>query len=720
MEGKAHTTTGKERPENDERYFRIVQSIPDAILLTRLSDDIVLDINDAFEELTGYRREEILGDTSRQLSLSLDSDLWTRAIQELEAKGEVREIETNMFRMDGRLVYVLISLRRLEVAGEPCQLHFIRDITERKRAEETLQENERRVRRKLDAILSPEGNIGELGFADIIDAQVIQSLMGDFYKLAHIPMSITDLKGKVLVGVGWQDICMKFHRVHPETCRHCVESDTQLSAGLHPGEFRLYKCKNNMWDIATPLIMGGQHVGNIFSGQFFFEEEPLDYELFRLQARQYGFDEQAYIAALGAVPRLSKQSVDTGMTFFMKFAHMLSRLSYGNIKLTRSLAERDALMDSLQESEQRYRNLFNGVPVGIFRTTSDGHILDANPAVIDILGYPNREALLAINAVSLYVSQDDRRQWRCKADSEGIVHGFETRLRRLDGRIIWVHISGRIVHDEGERVTYNEGVLEDITERKHAEEALRQAQEELVRKEKLAILGQLAGTVGHEIRNPLGVMNNAVYFLKTVMPDADETVKEYLDLIKGEISNCRRTIAELFDFSRTRTPQFIPVTVGTVIGRALEKCRIPENVDLRVHVPDTLPEVSVDPFQMGQVFQNLITNAVQAMEGGGALRIAARRVQSGREDNVELRTLNSVSDREFVEISVTDTGEGITPENMERLFQPLFTTKTKGIGFGLAICRNLTEANGGRIEVESEPGRGTTFTVILPLKGGKE
>ena len=142
-----------------------------------------------------------------------------------------------------------------------------------------------------------------LELADIVDARAIQSLMDDFYKFAHVTMALVDLKGNVLVGVGWQDICTKFHRVHPEACKHCVESDTKLSAGVSPGEFKLYKCKNNMWDIATPIIVGGQHVGNIFSGQFFFEDEPLDYEFFRSQARQYGFNEEEYIAALEKVPR---------------------------------------------------------------------------------------------------------------------------------------------------------------------------------------------------------------------------------------------------------------------------------------------------------------------------------------------------------------------------------------------------------------------------------
>ena len=184
---------------------------------------------------------------------------------------------------------------------------------------------------KLESILSPDRDTANLELADIVDVQAVQSLMDDFYKFAHFTMALLDLKGNVLVGVGWQDICTKFHRVHSETCKHCVESDTKLSAGVPLGEFKLYKCKNNMWDIATPVFSGSQHVGNIFSGQFFFDDEPLDYELFRSQAKQYGFNEEEYIAALEKVPRLSREAVDTGIAFLMKLANMLSQLSYSNI-----------------------------------------------------------------------------------------------------------------------------------------------------------------------------------------------------------------------------------------------------------------------------------------------------------------------------------------------------------------------------------------------------
>lgn len=231
-------------------------------------------------------------------------------------------------------------------------IEVLRIRVAQKQAEDALRESEERVRRKLDSILSPGGGVEHLELSDIFDTGAIQSLMEDFYKLAHIPMAIIDLKGKVLVGVGWQEICLKFHRIHPETCKHCIESDTQLSASVPPGEFKLYKCKNNMWDVVTPIMVGGQHVGNFFTGQFFFEDEPTDSEFFRMQARQYGFDEEEYLAALEKVPRLSRESLDTAVAYYMKFSEMLSKLSFSNLKLAGSLAEQKrAEEDVLKLSE---------------------------------------------------------------------------------------------------------------------------------------------------------------------------------------------------------------------------------------------------------------------------------------------------------------------------------------------------------------------------------
>ena len=232
---------------------------------------------------------------------------------------------------------------------------------------------------------------------------------------------------------------------------------------------------------------------------------------------------------------------------------------------------------------------------------------------------------------------------------------------------------------------------------------LQEVQEELVRREKLSILGQLSGSVGHELRNPLGVMSNAVYYLQMVLTDADETTREYLGIIKKEIDNSLRIITDLLDFARTRPPKRTLAAVPALVSQSLGRCAVPENIAVTLHLSDILPKVNVDLLQMEQVLQTIITNAIQAMPDGGTLTINGT-------DNPEAG---------LVCVSISDTGAGISPENMKKLFQPLFTTKARGIGLGLVVCKNLAAANGGRIEVESASGKGTTFTVVLPAEKGE-
>jgi ligand-binding sensor protein len=196
--------------------------------------------------------------------------------------------------------------------------------------------------------------------ADIIDIRVIQSLMNDFYKLANMPIGINDLRGNVLVSAGWQDICTKFHRVHPQVSKYCVENDTKLASAVPPHELKIYQCKNNMWDIVTPIMLEDQRVGYIFSGQFFFDDELLDYKFLRSQVKKYGFDEEEYMAALNKVPRLSRKTVETGMSFLMALANTLSQLSYSNFKQAQLLAEHNALVNALKSrgnSKKAHDNL---------------------------------------------------------------------------------------------------------------------------------------------------------------------------------------------------------------------------------------------------------------------------------------------------------------------------------------------------------------------------
>jgi signal transduction histidine kinase len=229
---------------------------------------------------------------------------------------------------------------------------------------------------------------------------------------------------------------------------------------------------------------------------------------------------------------------------------------------------------------------------------------------------------------------------------------------------------------------------------------LKRAEEKLVRQEKLAVLGQLAGGVGHELRNPLGVISNAVYYLKMVQPDADKKIRKHHALIEQEVHNAAKIVGDLLDYARVISADRKPVSIPELVQNTLSRFPAPDSVRLSIKIPADLPQVYADPIQMEQILGNLTTNACQAMKKGGNLTISARQ------------------QKHMVAIAVEDTGTGITPENLKKLFEPLFTTKVKGIGLGLAVSKKLAEVNGGRIEVESESGKGSIFTLYLPTQDG--
>ncbi len=335
--------------------------------------------------------------------------------------------------------------------------------------------HKRRARPGLESIDSPEVDMEKLGIADLIDAPAIQLLMDNFYKLAHVPMSIVDLEGKLLVGVGWQDICTNFHRVHPETCKHCVESDKKLTAGIPPGEFRLYKCRNGMWDIATPIMIGGRHVGNLFSGQFFFDDETLDYDLFRSQAGKYGFDERDYLEALESVPRLSRDAINTAMNFFIKLAGMLSELSYSNIRMARLLTERDSLMRSLQESETRLRLATTAANEAIWDWDIVNNKFTWNETYTELFGRAPAEGS-SIRWFYEQIHPDDRARIKArvrqsvKSEDNRII--MEYRFLRNDGRYADIYDRALVARDESGKALRIVGAQLDITERKRAEQNL--------------------------------------------------------------------------------------------------------------------------------------------------------------------------------------------------------------------------------------------------------
>jgi len=257
----------------------------------------ILSANDFACRSLGYTADELCAMKVSDIDPAITSEKVLEIKRMLDDTGSATH-QTIHRRRDGTTFPVEITINNLDFKGKRYGISFVKDIAERKRAEEAFRESEARVRRKLGSILDPEGDTGELDLVDILDAPQIQALMDDLYRITGLKMSIIDLKGRVLADVGWQVICSKFHRIHPETRKRCSESDTDLTVGIQQGEFKTYRCRNNMWHLVTPIFVGGRPMGNLFMGQFFFADEKIDYDLFRSEARKYGFPEEECIAAL--------------------------------------------------------------------------------------------------------------------------------------------------------------------------------------------------------------------------------------------------------------------------------------------------------------------------------------------------------------------------------------------------------------------------------------
>jgi signal transduction histidine kinase len=244
-----------------------------------------------------------------------------------------------------------------------------------------------------------------------------------------------------------------------------------------------------------------------------------------------------------------------------------------------------------------------------------------------------------------------------------------------------------------------EKVHERTAELDAALTALQEAQQALVRRERLAMLGQLAGSVGHELRNPLGVMSNAIYYLEMVLQPAADDVRDYLRLLREQVGLSTKIVSDLLDSARVTPAQRRQVDLGEVIAAQTERLGERPGVRIETDLGHPAPAAEVDPVQLGQIVFNLLTNAVQAMgDEGGTLTIRACAVGD-----------------QMVALQISDTGPGIAATDTEKIFEPLFTTKARGIGLGLAVSRALARANLGDLTVSSVPGHGAQFTVLLPV-----
>lgn len=390
----------------------------------------------------------------------------------------------------------------------------------------------------------------------------------------------------------------------------------------------------------------------------------------------------------------------------------------------RDITERKQREKALVEAEEKIRLLLDSTAEAIYGLDMNGNCTFCNNACLKMLGYKQPDELLGKNMHwQIHAKHSDGtpfpveecRIFQAFQKGEG-THVDDEVLWRFDGTSFpaeyWSYPQRRGGAVVGAVVTFL-----NITERKKMEnelasaytgledkvmertKELRDAQDKIVRSEKLATIGQVAASVAHEIRNPLGVIKNAAYYLNmTELCKNDPECKENLNIIFQEIKNSDKIINDLLEYSRTKESNLRPENINSIIEEMTGKLKAAPNVELALELGRDLPNIEVDAQQIKQVFYNITQNALESMEKGGKLKI-----KTGIKED-------------FIEVSFSDTGSGISKENLRKIFDPLFSTKAKGTGLGLSVCTVLVERHGGRIDVQSEEGRGATFTVKLPVR----
>lgn len=361
--------------------------------------------------------------------------------------------------------------------------------------------------------------------------------------------------------------------------------------------------------------------------------------------------------------------------------------------ILRDITERKRAERLLRQSEERYRRLIAIAPYAIL-VNRGNRIIFANDQAIKLFGAVQAEEVLGKSPMDLFHADDHDivRQWIHELFEGGTqAPVLEEKIETLDGRAVEVEVSGaRFVDEEGPAILI---MLRDVSERKRLQEQLR-------RTERIAELGTLASGMAHEIGTPMNViLGRAEYLMDRV---TEEPIKRGLQTIITQVERITRVMNQLLSFARRKAPQRVPLDLRKVVEDSMEMFQerlLANQIRVEMVLADPCPMVLADEDQISHVLLNLITNALHAMPEGGTLRVGLEPEQT------------------MVRLTITDTGHGMPPEVIRRIYDPFFTTKEfgKGTGLGLTVVKGIIEEHQGSIEVESEEGKGTSFTVLLPM-----
>lgn len=543
-----------------------------------------------------------------------------------------------------------------------------------------------------------------LKLADLVSIADIQQFFDYFYNLTGLHTSILDPDNKLLVGVGWQDICAHFHRQHPLMLANCIESDQLVIHRAGKGNYSLHCCKNGLWDAAQPVFIEGQHIATFFCGQFFLDDDSHTRGRFIEQALKYGLDSEAYLLAYEKVPVYSRQTVAILMDLFRLFGKLVVEKGYYNHLLRTEIENGRTIEQALLESENRFQAFMEQLPAFAFLKDQHMRLLYANTHMKNTLGADTWIGKVAGEYLPAY--QAER-----KLEVDQAVLNGETReeieddLRDRKGQRLILHTYKFPIRSQDGR-TYIGGLSFDISNLKTKEQELILVRQRAEAGEQFR--SKFIANISHELRTP---MNAIMGFSELLSGAAAEPEKQnaYIQTIRENCRLLQQLVDDILEISEIEAGLSEPSSDSVCLNDVLDELydvyyhrAAKKNVSLLVGklLPNHACTIVTDYSKLFKALNNVLSNAVK-FTFSGHIKLYYEML----EDKVR-----------FV---VEDTGIGIKPdlqEHVYKIFSRLAdqTEEYGGTGVGLSTAKSYVAILGGKIWFESELGKGTHFFLEIP------
>lgn len=738
--GTARLTAAEERARvANELLLTALRASRDAVVLFRFSDETIIEVNDAWLEVTGLTRETAVGRRQGDLNVWRSTDEDNRFREEMAEKGFARDFEFEFTRRSGEIGRALLSAETIQIDGEAYVLAVGHDVTDRLKVQNALRESEEKYRslfeNSLDAVLlsnarqeilaaNPaavrmsgwsEEELREGGVEALISREEMQPSLGELEKDGRFRgyQTLHRRDGSTFVG---EVTISRFPDRAGGIRSTVVIRDVTESVRAHEN---LEQAETKFRTLVENALVG---VYIIQRGRLVYSNPELGRMLGYTQSELLALpnildivleDDKRRVASTlatafeGGHPHHESFRVRRGDGTVVEIELHGASLDYeGEPAILGScvdVTERRASEDALRRSEMRYRTLVEEAQDIIFTCDLEGRITSLNHAFEETTGWKISDWL---GRTFMDLIQPEFIPAAVGHFEEILSGGQATResiLRCADGGTIVIEGTARPLVIDGE-VVGTLGITRDVTERRRMEAALE-------RSGRFTALGRLAATLAHEFNNVLMGIQSVVDMLQRVSGSKD--VQSHVSSIRGSVQRGRRITQDVLRFTRVADPEFEPVDLCELVTRlasdfsALTGPTI--NVDVVADRGHSL-RVMADPLQLQQVFINIILNSRDAMPSGGTITVTVQEQLARGGDPAGVAA-----------VVLEDTGTGMSPETVALMFEPLFTTKkSSGTGLGLAIVHQIVERHHGVVEVESELGRGTRIQILLPLHDGTD